>query len=378
MPAPATTGVLRENITDMKIGDYILWKYDTSNKYTFGGDITGYNEVPITGINWSTTPWSKEYFYGVKVDKGLIIADRVISNNVSWDTLNNLKRIQGLFMDSASIIPVMTSNTTPSGIASAISEYQGTSGAQSAARAFDSNTTTAENAWVTNGTPMGWLQYEFLEPRIVTSYELYPQVGYTARSPKDWEFEGWDGNQWIILDRRSGVINWVGNTPKRFIFSNKKPYLKYRINITANNGDSTYLAIQELRMFELTGIMRSLTGGSAYVDSIGNKSLTNQGLGAFPTNNEWDKYITNFPVGLIQSGKTLDDIFHWSVIQTTCQDTPMNGVKHPRSTATGATTLRTWRGSSSGFTEPVSQFGFDTSNSNQSGNGFRPVFEYKE
>lgn len=113
------------------------------------------------------------------------------------------------------------------------------------------------------------------------------------------------------------------------------------------------------------GVIRSLTGGVAYADANGNSSTTDISKGAFPTNNEWDRYIANFNSKLIQSGKTIDDVFHWIAMYTRCQETPILQIV--------ANTSRTIRGNTS-----LVRFSNTTSSVSTSTSGFRPVFEYQE
>lgn len=115
----------------------------------------------------------------------------------------------------------------------------------------------------------------------------------------------------------------------------------------------------------VNGIIRSLTGGVAYADSSGNKSTTDLGYGAFPVNNEWDKFIVNFPQELIQSGKTLDDVFHYGSAYTWIQDTPINVLN--------TSDKRIIRGY-----VKSNHFGIDASATSSTIIGFRPVFEYIE
>lgn len=122
------------------------------------------------------------------------------------------------------------------------------------------------------------------------------------------------------------------------------------------------------------GVIRSLTGGVAYADTNGNMSLTDKSLGAFPTNNEWDRYIVNFPTDKIQSGKTLDDVWHFNGIHTWCQDTSINNMINPYQTSViGSNIQRILRGSLN-----VKLTANVASNSSGIDRGFRPVFEYKE
>lgn len=94
MTIPATTGKLCEKLDEMQIGDYIVWKRD-GNIHSFGGSITGFIEIPLTGLSSLALP-TKHFHYAIKVATGLLISDRVTEHTVSWDTLNSQKRIQGL------------------------------------------------------------------------------------------------------------------------------------------------------------------------------------------------------------------------------------------------------------------------------------------
>ncbi len=49
----------------------------------------------------------------------------------------------------------------------------------------------------------------------------------------------------------------------------------------------------------ISGTLRSLMGGVAYADDSGSMSTTDKEIGAWPVNNEWDKYIVNFPIDKI-------------------------------------------------------------------------------
>lgn len=223
MPTPATTGQLRTTIQDMEIGDYIDCEYDSANsspisatKFKNLGFATK-AEIPVTGAQYPNGT-----FYFIKVDKGLLISDRVIQHTVTWDSLNSWKVIQGL---------------------------------------------------------------------------------------------PWD-----------------------------------------------------------VGIIRSLTGGVAYANEFGDSSTStvDGGYGAWPTINEWDKYIVSFPIDKIQTGKTLDDVFHWNRIWTWVQDTPINGLINPFGSTSGSSGQRIVRGN-----DLVTRIANTPSNLS-SERGFRPVFEYKE
>jgi len=145
------------------------------------------------------------------------------------------------------MVPTMTSNTTPSGEASASSIY---SDSYPAWEAFDDVISTA-STWATiSGTVTGWLAYEFASSKIITKYTLAGQTGFQDRSPKSWTFEGWTGGEWVELDSQSNITGWEDDVRKTFEFSNGTPYIKYKIDITVNNGSTLTTSISEMEMME--------------------------------------------------------------------------------------------------------------------------------
>lgn len=145
---------------------------------------------------------------------------------------------------TADVTPKMTSNTAPSGKAEASSFHS----SYPPFNAFDDVYTGS--GWMTyGGNITGWLSYEFSTVKRITKYTLRGST--VARMPKNWTFEGSnDGLSWTILDTRTDIVDWATDTPKEYYFKNAKSYLKYRINITVNNGDANYLNIGEMEMME--------------------------------------------------------------------------------------------------------------------------------
>ena len=139
-------------------------------------------------------------------------------------------------------IPTMTSDIAPSGVASASSEAL-----YPAWQGFDGLITTPY-FWAVSGST-GWLAYQFPSTKIIVKYRINVATNPT-RAPSSWTFEGWNGSSWVVLDTRSGVTGWNGWND--YIFTNTTAYIKYRINITANNGDVSYLQINEMQMMEGT------------------------------------------------------------------------------------------------------------------------------
>jgi F5/8 type C domain len=144
----------------------------------------------------------------------------------------------------SNLIPVMTSNTAPSGIASA-SSYRNVSPFYYPYKSFDSDLSVG---WQADVLP-SWLSYEFPTPQIINQYAITARSNsaYVDQTPKSWTFEAWDGTQWIILDNRTGQTGWQASERRVFEFSNNQAYQKYRIYVTDTN-NSTNVHIGRLEM----------------------------------------------------------------------------------------------------------------------------------
>jgi hypothetical protein len=110
-------------------------------------------------------------------------------------------------------------------------------GAEGAAKAFDGNTGTK---WLCNA--VSWLQYDFGAgvTQTVKRYDITSANDVPARDPKDWQLQGSnDGSTWTTVDTRTGQPSWP-NRYQTISFTVATPgaYRYYRLNVTANNGDS--------------------------------------------------------------------------------------------------------------------------------------------
>ncbi|MDT9719212.1 discoidin domain-containing protein [Paenibacillus sp. ClWae2A] len=140
------------------------------------------------------------------------------------------------------VIPQMTSNTAPSGIASA----SNTNNPSFPYRAFDGD---IGGTWYATASFPITLQYEFTQSRVIGKYSL---LGYTAENnSKSWTFEGSnDGVKWTILDEQENQTNWTVGEVRSFSFKNTASFKIYRININSNNGGSL-IQVAELLMYEI-------------------------------------------------------------------------------------------------------------------------------
>ncbi|MFA9464542.1 MAG: hypothetical protein ACERKN_09665 [Velocimicrobium sp.] len=197
------------------------------------------------------------------------------------------------------VIPVMTSNTSPSGKASASTEWTNGTDYWSAYKVFNHDDFQIINdGWGSaKGYVTGWLSYEFTEKKCITKYSIIsrnvisvtPEITVSTL-PKTWTFEAWDeqSSNWIILDKQNDVSGWQLGVKKEFEITNNNYYYKYRINITANGGYTYFTTIGELEMME-TKSFSDYEGDSAILEiamtngTIKEYSLTNSELESFLT-----------------------------------------------------------------------------------------------
>lgn len=125
-----------------------------------------------------------------------------------------------------------------------------------------------------------------------------------------------------------------------------------------------------------TGLIRSLTGGVAYLDSSGGLATTDQGLGAYPPINEWDKYIVKSDLGgKITPGD--DNVWHKNNNQSYMQETPISAVftNIGGQTKTMNSTQRILRGWDDRTDNDWKGLSCATTSGNWSSTGFRPVLQ---
>ncbi|WFR55335.1 hypothetical protein QA584_17190 [Anaerocolumna sp. AGMB13025] len=193
--------------------------------------------------------------------KGLLIFVLVFISTIMF---SNTKSFAEVIQYTDNVIPAMTSNTLPSGKASASSIYSSNGTTYPAYLAFDHDSSTVSSAWASAlNTPYGWLEYDFPEYKCIAKYSLVSRnpVSSIKELPKNWTFEAYNEelSKWIVLDTQSNITNWALGETKEFTFQNTTLYKKYRINITAN-GDGTHpVIIGEIQMMETVSAPINLT-----------------------------------------------------------------------------------------------------------------------
>lgn len=81
------------NIEDMEIGDCIPCKYQASSGVA--GTFSELGTCNMDSIPFSGTATPNGLFYFIKVDKGLLVADRVVQHSISWNNLNTQGFVEG-------------------------------------------------------------------------------------------------------------------------------------------------------------------------------------------------------------------------------------------------------------------------------------------
>jgi hypothetical protein len=168
--------------------------------------------------------------------------------------LNVLAGVRGAanFGSSTDQMPAMTSNTAPSGTCSASSAF-GTDYAAWKAAADDASDNTAEKCWISNSTTTGWWQYQFGSATGIGGYSLRADSAGTwvTRMPKNWTLlasnTGSFSGEQVTLDTQTNQSFTAGQR-KTYTFTNSTTYTYFRLNVTANNGDATYLQIGEMEL----------------------------------------------------------------------------------------------------------------------------------
>jgi hypothetical protein len=202
------------------------------------------------------------------------------------------------YISSTNAIPTMTSNTAPSGVASAGSIY---SAGFDAYKAFDKSTGTY---WQSNNKTAEWIAYQFTNPIVISKYSITCEA-YTS-APKSWTFEGSnDGINWVVLDTRTNVT-WSNAERKEWEIPNRNKYFIYRINITSVH-NYTSIQIREIEMFEyifINKILIQLNDGG-YI-SVENGGYTNDLVPKLTSNTDV-LYSSSFNSTGFEAYKAFDD-----------------------------------------------------------------------
>ncbi|GKX39585.1 hypothetical protein SOASR014_33240 [Pectobacterium carotovorum subsp. carotovorum] len=176
-----------------------------------------------------------------------------------------------------SIVPAMTSNTSPIGyVASASSIYDSR---YNAYLAFDRKTTsgTGSDAWVggTGAIPTAdnpqWLRIDIPSALALSGYALTNRASGAINSPKSWKLQGSnnDGNTWETVHSVSNDTNNSAGAVRNFAIDGiVSAYSSYRLLIEEvfSNSSSSYVTLRELSLFPLNKFM--INSGSDWYTAI--------------------------------------------------------------------------------------------------------------
>ena len=150
------------------------------------------------------------------------------------------------------------------------------------------NTLDSSNntSWFANGTT-GWISARASSSTIARSYRILGWSSQTVwyqgvwgawivfnpstadEAPKNWTFEGSTNNStWVVLHTVTNQTGWGDSEERTFTFTNSTAYTYFRLNISANNGNTSLLSVVRWGVYAV-----AQTSGSnnisfrAYVDS---------------------------------------------------------------------------------------------------------------
>ena len=111
----------------------------------------------------------------------------------------------------------------------------------------------------------------------------YPEP---TRAPKNWTLEGSnDNSSWDTIDTRTNQTSWVSGQAREYVCAvYTTTYRYFRLNISANNGDTGYTQVAEFYLFASTSNIFSdavaawlFAPGALTSDSKGTNTLTDHG-----------------------------------------------------------------------------------------------------
>jgi len=213
--------------------------------------------VAIASGNWSNPAiWNG----GVLPAAGDVVASNTYT--VTIDQNINVDRITNASTTVVSEVPVMTSNTTPSGIATNTGSGNFTTYGQPFT-AFDGSSSIFYA-----GTPAttDWVAYEFTSPKVIARFAVSFNGGYSA----NFALEAWDGSTWILI----GTHNTTGGNTSP-TFANTTAYIKYRLRFATV---TAYTQVTEVAFYDALSI--AATAGGTFILNSGVTVTTINGVSA--------------------------------------------------------------------------------------------------
>lgn len=145
------------------------------------------------------------------------------------------------------LIPIMTSNTTPSGyVASASSEFS------TGYRAFMSFTNNLNNLWASgqNAYTNSWLKIQLAESKVCKCFSLQNPLYDNDNSVKAFTLSASnDDSAYMVLGSFTNPNNIAGNRTV-FYLDNSVAYKYYRLTVASKYGSGNYCTVGSLQLYD--------------------------------------------------------------------------------------------------------------------------------
>jgi|SRR5579875_2798389 len=290
------SGNEQTNPSKMQIGDFIAASY-TAASGAFGS-FSGLGISPTSFIPPASSATPNGGFYLIYVGddflgRKILVADRNVQQNISWDTLNTAG------VASGSGLPTNFHKITNECINGSSIRSSDKSSSFPISNAFDGDTSTYWYGGESYPSGVSYIGYDFINPKTISFIYLFQHTSaaYAVTSVKIQVSN--DNITWNTLTTVS-VLPGANN----IFFNNNTPYRYWRILANSNTSTSgNSWGVAEVSMYEgqnfanMNFTTRLLTGGTSSSD----------------TDNEWDNFIVKSSLGgTITPGD--NNVWNWSNI----------------------------------------------------------------
>ena len=253
----------------------------TTEGQSFSKTLPSPSEVDANDINW----W---LFFGGVSGSYSSLSD-ILANSTalstlmaSTDAVDYLVRCKE-WIKSNALVPIMTSNTTPSGIASASSE------ASTTRQAWKGFAGESANGWMPSETSYpAWIQYKFDAPTLATNLKaLYKNDSGSSYTQKVEISASNDGANWTTLATNVSLNN--NDTYTDISFTNDNEYLYYRMTLLSGSGAPQPL-VGSGYLLQFYSISEGVTDNQSAMSYIG---LNNYCANTLLADEDWCEGICN-------------------------------------------------------------------------------------
>jgi len=222
------------------------------------------------------------------------------------------------------IIPLMTSNTAPTGNSSYVNNI---TAAADAYFLYDGSTATElllsaiSPTFLPIITGINTSYYS-----IAHRYAIYPYQAGTIFTPQSWTFEGSvDNINYDVLDTHTDYGAWVGSQYTNFTISNTVPYKSYRLVITKIGVDNPTFDIKEVVVYGEYLSLPVSSFSSTNVTPVTNSTGSSWG-GVGSVQMQFNDTSTNSPTSWAWGVNDVTGNNTWVPLGTTRDTTPTFGV----------------------------------------------------